>query len=59
MSLTADCEEATRASPVVSLDPEPARRVAQAKLRSLLLSKKDPAVRGSAALSLLLAAVVV
>ena len=36
MALTANCEEATFASPTVTLDPEPTRRLAQAELRSLL-----------------------
>ena len=58
VALTADCDEATPGSPAVPLDPEPARRLAQAELRGLLTAK-DPATRGVAALSLLLAATVV
>jgi superfamily II DNA or RNA helicase len=58
MALTADCDEATPGSQAVPLDPEPARRLAQAELRGLLTAK-DPATRGAAALSLLLAATVV
>lgn len=57
MSLTSDCEEATLASQTLPLDPEPARRLAQAELRALLTTK-DSATRGAAALSLLLTAAV-
>ena len=58
MALAADCEEATLSHPTAGFDPEPARRLAQAELRALLTTK-DPTTRGVAALSLLLAAVVV
>lgn len=58
MSLVLGCEETTPTSPLAPLDPEAARRLAQAELRGLLTTK-DPATRGAAALSLLLAAEVV
>jgi len=58
MELAIKCEETTPGSLIDTLDAEPARKFAQAELRALLTTK-DTATRGAAALSLLLAATVV